>query len=70
MEPAVTRDVFAPDENSATSRREAQMEHIRPQLSSATRRSEGAKLQRTRHVCESVACCKLSKNCKLTTSPL
>jgi hypothetical protein len=37
---------------------------------SYTRRSEGAKLQKTRHVYKSVACCKLSRNYKLTTLPL
>jgi hypothetical protein len=70
MDPNVTRDIFATNENNVTSREGSSNGTEMTSPTIAMRRSKGAKLQRTKHICKSVACCKLSRNCKLTTLPL
>ncbi len=70
MDPSITRDIFAIDENSVT-RKEGSSNGI--EITSSIFSYEevrGAKLQRTTHICKSVACCKLSKNYKIITLPL
>jgi hypothetical protein len=70
MDVDITRDIFATNENSVIIREGSS--NGTKMTSSIVNYEEVRRRQVaiTRHICESVTCCKLSKNCKLTTLPL